>query len=60
LDGTAVAQVLIQRITRQAARSAGPAKQKQIKPNKTKQNGLDFLGFIRPNRGFSMGYTESK
>jgi hypothetical protein len=29
-------------------------------PNKTKQKGLDLLGFIRPNRGFSMGYRESK
>jgi hypothetical protein len=32
----------------------------QINPNKTKQNCLDLLGFIRPNRGFSMGYGESK
>jgi hypothetical protein len=30
----------------------------QAKPNKTKQNSLDFLGFIRPNRDFSMGYDE--
>jgi hypothetical protein len=30
----------------------------QAKPNKTKQKSLDFLGFIRPNRGFSMGYDE--
>jgi hypothetical protein len=36
------------------------AKQNQIKPNKTKQNRLDLLGFIRPNRGSSMGYGESK
>jgi hypothetical protein len=28
----------------------------QANPNKTKQKSLDFLGFIRPNRGFSMGY----
>jgi hypothetical protein len=28
----------------------------QTKPNKTKQNGLDFLGFIRPKRDFPMGY----
>jgi hypothetical protein len=28
----------------------------QINPNKTKQNCLDFLGFIRPNRDFSKGY----
>jgi hypothetical protein len=31
------------------------AKGFQAKPNKTKQNSLDLLGFIRPNRGFSMG-----
>jgi hypothetical protein len=30
----------------------------QAKPNKTKQESLDFLGFIRPNRDFSMGYDE--
>jgi hypothetical protein len=30
----------------------------QAKPNKTKQNCLDFLGFIRPNRDFSMGYEQ--
>jgi hypothetical protein len=27
-----------------------------IKPNKTKQNSSDLLGFICPNRDFSMGY----
>jgi hypothetical protein len=32
----------------------------QINPNKSKQKSLDFLGFIRPNRDFSMGYGESK
>jgi hypothetical protein len=32
------------------------AKLVQTNPNKTKQNSLDFLGFIRPNRDFSMGY----
>jgi hypothetical protein len=36
------------------------AKQIQAKPNKFKQKGLDLLGFIRPNRDFSMGYSESK
>jgi hypothetical protein len=30
----------------------------QINPNKTKQKSLDFLGFIRPNRGFSKGYEQ--
>jgi hypothetical protein len=35
-------------------------KQIQENPRKTKQNRLDLLGFIRPNRGFSMGYSESK
>jgi hypothetical protein len=42
------------------ARSCGEAKQFQAKPNKSKQNSLDFLGFIRPNQDFSMGYTDSK
>jgi hypothetical protein len=28
----------------------------QANPNKTKQKSLDFLGFVRPNRDFSMGY----
>jgi hypothetical protein len=32
----------------------------QTIPSKTKQKSLDFLGFIRPNRGFSMGYSDSK
>ncbi len=36
------------------------AKLIQAKPNKTKQKSLDFLGFLRPNRDFSMGYGESK
>jgi hypothetical protein len=30
----------------------------QANPNKTKQKSLDFLGFIRPNRDFSMGYEQ--
>jgi hypothetical protein len=30
----------------------------QTNPNKTKQFSLDFLGFIRPIRGFSMGYEQ--
>jgi hypothetical protein len=32
----------------------------QINPNKSKENSLDFLGFLWPNWGFSMGYGESK
>jgi hypothetical protein len=32
----------------------------QAKPNKTKQKRLHFLGIPWPNRGFSMGYGESK
>jgi hypothetical protein len=36
------------------------AKQNQARPNKSKLNGLDLFGFIRPNRDFSMGYGESK
>jgi hypothetical protein len=35
-------------------------KQIQINPSKTKQKSLDLLGFIRPNRDFSRGYSESK
>jgi hypothetical protein len=35
-------------------------KQIQEKPSKSKKNRLDLLGFIRPNQGFSMGYSESK
>jgi hypothetical protein len=31
-----------------------------IKPRKSKQKGLDLLGFIRPNRDFSMGCGDSK
>jgi hypothetical protein len=34
----------------------GASKPAQAKPSKTKQNCLDLLGFIRPNRDFSMGY----
>jgi hypothetical protein len=40
--------------------SAETSLSSQILPNKSKQNGLDLLGFIRPNRDFSMGYGESK
>jgi hypothetical protein len=32
----------------------------QTNPSKTKQNSLVLFGFIRPNRDFSMGYSESK
>jgi hypothetical protein len=32
----------------------------QANPNSSKQEGLDFLGFIRPNRDFSKGYGDSK
>jgi hypothetical protein len=38
------------------ARNGPAAKQIQAKPNKSKQKALDLLGFIRPNRDFSMGY----
>jgi len=43
---------------RRLARPA--AKQIQGKPNKSKQNSLDLLGFIRPNPDLSMGYGDSK
>jgi hypothetical protein len=39
---------------------AGAAKQFQAKPRKSKKKGLDWLGFIRPNRDFSKGYGDSK
>jgi hypothetical protein len=47
---------------RRRVRLGEPNKSKQIQatPNKTKLNSLDLLGVIRPNRGFSMGYSESK
>jgi hypothetical protein len=32
----------------------------KLHQNKTKQNGLELLGFIRPNPDFSKGYDESK
>ena len=35
-------------------------KQTEANPNKTKQKSLDLLGFIRPNRDFSMGYGRKK
>jgi hypothetical protein len=37
-----------------------PLKESQAKPNESKQKGLDLLGFIRPNRAFSMACDESK
>jgi hypothetical protein len=36
-------------------RSRRSAKQRQAKPSSAKSNRLDLLGFIRPNRDFSMG-----
>jgi hypothetical protein len=32
----------------------------QANPNKTKEKSFHFLSFPLPNRGFSMGYGESK
>jgi hypothetical protein len=43
----------------QPARALDP-KQNQASPSNSKQKGLDLLGFIRPNRGFSMGYGGKK
>src|ERR1700728_1296723 len=31
-----------------------------VKANKSKEKSLHFLGFLWPNRAFSMGYGESK
>jgi hypothetical protein len=39
---------------------ASSSKEIQANPNKSKENSLDFLGFLWWNRGFSMGYGESK
>ena len=35
-------------------------KPNQTRPSQTKKMALDFLGFLRPIRGFSMGYGQSK
>jgi hypothetical protein len=45
---------------RAANRFNQSANSSQANPNKTKQKSLDFLGFIRPNRDFSMGYEQKK
>jgi hypothetical protein len=50
-------------LTGEARRSSRPpslSKEIQANPNKSKENSLDFLGFLWWNRGFSMGYGESK
>src|SRR5271169_1776562 len=36
------------------------SKPNKARPSRTKKMGLDFLGFFRPIRGFSMGYGKSK
>ena len=45
---------------RHATKSQAKPKQIQANPNKSKQNCLDLLGFIRPNRDFSMGCGRKK
>jgi hypothetical protein len=47
-DGTAVAKAIHSTSRARLGR--------QIRPSKTKQKCLDSLGFIRPNRDFSMSY----
>src|SRR5208337_1793702 len=37
-----------------------PPSRTKASPSRTKKTGLDFLGFVRPIRGFSMGYEQSK
>ena len=37
-----------------------PPSQTKARPSRTKKKDLDFLGFLRPIRGFSMGYEQSK
>jgi hypothetical protein len=44
---------------RRPVRGPNKSKQNQIPPNKSKQNFLVLFGFIRQNRDFSMGYSES-
>jgi hypothetical protein len=39
--------------------TAAAAKEIQINPRKTKEKGLDFLGFLWQNLDFSMSYRES-
>jgi hypothetical protein len=53
LDGTAVRQAQAKGTTREAAGSAGQAKQNQAKL-------LSLLGVIRPVQAFSTGCGESK
>ena len=52
------------RMTRQAMRiqpgARTSSKEKQGKPRNSKEISLDFLGFLWPNRAFSMSYGESK
>jgi hypothetical protein len=45
---------------RAEAQSAKLLSGRQTKPNKSKEKGLDFLGFLWPNWDFSKGYGESK
>ena len=37
-----------------------PPSRTKVSPSRTKKTGSDFLGFLRPIRGFSMGYEQSK
>ena len=41
-------------------RGPGSRKEMQANRNKTKEKSFHFLSFPLPNRGFSMGYGESK
>src|SRR5208337_1558673 len=40
-------------------KASGPSRI-QAGPSRSKKTGLDFLGFLRPIRGFSMSYAQSK
>jgi hypothetical protein len=51
---------MVSRAQTTAARSTSYSKPDQANPSKSKQKGLDLLGFIRPNQDFSMGYDDSK
>jgi len=48
------------RPTPSAERPKIPPSRTQIRPSRSKKMGLEFLGFLRPIRGFSMGYEQPK
>src|SRR5271165_4482067 len=53
------ATAVCRRCLRNASGRIPPSRTKS-RPSRTKKMGLDYLGFLRPIRGFSMGYGQSK